>query len=332
LKRYGNLYEKICSIENIRLAHKNARKDKTFYKEVKMVDENEDYYLGKILFTLIDKTFVNSKYTTFIKKDKGKIREIHKLPYYPDRIIHHAIMQILEPIWKPVLINDTYQSIKGRGTHKAKSKIQQRLRKCDLPYCLKIDVQKFYPSVNNTKMKGIIRKKIKCKDTLWLLDTIIDSTEGLPIGNYISQYLGNLYLTYLDHYIKEDLKIKNYYRYCDDMVLLHMDKEYLQYCLGKIKEYLGVLDLKIKSNYQVFPTYVRGLDFIGFRFFKTYTLLRKSIALNFKRSFSIRYTKALNRVMSYWGWVKSADAFNLWQTKQKEIHILKQEYKHESTS
>ena len=311
MKRYGNLYHKICDIENIKLAHHNARKGKAFYREVKMVDENVEFYAKQIQEMLANKTFKNSPYTMFVKNDKGRDRENFKLPYYPDRIIHHAIMQVLEPIWKSTLISDTYQSIKGRGTHRVKKKVERAIRGEDLPYCLKIDISKFYPSIDNALLKETIRKKIKCKDTLWLLDAIIDSINGVPIGNYISQYFGNLFLSELDHKIKETMKVKHYYRYCDDMVLLHNSKNFLHKCLENIRAQLRSLNLKIKSNYQVFMTYKRGLDFVGFRFFKDYTLLRKSIALNMKRKLRSPSLN-INTLMSYFGWTRSCDGRNLW--------------------
>ena len=109
-------------------------------------------------------------------------------------------------------------------------------------------------------MKNTIKKKIKCKDTLWLLYIIIDSIEGMPIGNYLSQYFGNLYLSSLDHIMKEELKAKYYFRYCDDIVILHHSKHYLRFCLFVIK--INIKKLKLKRNYQIFKTYKRGLYFL----------------------------------------------------------------------
>lgn len=318
MKRYGNLYEKIYNLENIKLAHKRARAGKTFYKEVKMVDAGEDKYCMLISEMLKNHTFVNSPYSSFTKIDKGKERLIHKLPYYPDRIVHHAIMQILEPIWKPTLINDTFQSIAGRGIHKAKSRIEPVIRSVEVDYCLKLDIKKFYPSVDNTIMKSVIRRKIKCKETIELLDIIIDSIQGLPIGNYLSQYLGNLYLTYLDHYVKEVLGVKYYYRYCDDIVILSNSKEDLHSILESIREYVQEeLKLTIKGDYQIFPI-SRGIDFIGFRFFKSYTLIRTSIATSLKRAgrtfVKFPSLAAFSSLSSYYGWALVSSSNNLWNS------------------
>jgi len=324
MKRVGNLFEKIADYNNLKLAHQKARRKKTHYGEVKQVDRHEDYYLQKLQRMLLQKTFRNSAYKTYKKLERGKEREIFKLPYFPDRILHHAILQILEPIWKKILICDTYQSIKGRGVHSCKVRIENVLRNSRKMFCLKIDVRKFYPSVNNAILKQIIRKKIKCKDCLWLLDEIIDSVKGIPIGNYLSQYFGNLYLAYADHWLKEKMKIKNFFRYCDDMVILHQDKDYLQYLLVKIEYYLeSKLRLFLKKNYQVFPVRKRRVDFLGFKFDHCRTYIRKSIVRSFKRR--IKGIDFLNNkrsvIMSYYGWIKVSDSWNLWNKYLPEFKL-----------
>jgi len=313
MKRYGNLYEKIYSLENIRVAHHNARKGKKHYNEVKEIDNNSEYYFEKIHYMLKNKTFKNAKYSIFTRSFHGKRRKIFKLPYFPDRIVHHCIMQILEPIWKSILIKDTYSSIKGRGLHKGVRRVKEALKnKENTKYCLKLDIRKFYPSVDHSVLKQIIRKKIKCSDTLWLLDKIIDSTSGIPIGNYLSQYFGNIYLSGLDHFLKEERRVKYYFRYCDDLVIITRTKIRLHSIFKAIKKYCSSLKLSIKSNYQLFPIADRGIDFLGYRFFHSFTLLRKSIASRFKRKI-VEIKKDLittfkdnkvNSIMSYWGWIK----------------------------
>ena len=311
MKRYGNLYESICDIDNIKLAHKNARKGKTHYKEVKEVDANIDYYCNKIKLMLESKEFRNSTYTIFTKNDKGKKREIYKLPYFPDRIIHHAIVQVLETIWKNTLIKDTYQSIKGRGLHKAVKKIQTLVHNSDTPlYYLKIDINKFYPSINNLILKQVIRKKIKCKDTLWLLEVIIDSTRGVPIGNYLSQYFGNLYLSSLDHKVKEYCRAKYYYRYCDDIVVIHSTKFILWFIFSIITSKLTKLALRVKPNYCLRPiTNKIGLDFLGVVIYANYSKIRRRIKYNFIKQ--IKYFNNLKSLASYKGWLMLCDSYNL---------------------
>ena len=338
MKRFGYLYEKIYDLENLKLAHKNARKGKTHYREVKMVDKNPDEYLGKIHEMLKNKTYRNSKYKVMMRKmDNGKHREIYKLPYFPDRVIHHCIMQIVEPIWYKTLICDTYSSIKGRGIHRGVKSIKKALRdRENTKYCLKLDINKFYPSIDNGILKQIIMKKIKDKNLLWLLDEIIDSTKGIPIGNYLSQYFGNLYLSELDHHIKENIRCKNYFRYCDDVVILHNDKEFLHGLINHIHSYLtNTRNLKIKENWQIFPVDKRGIDFLGYRFYHDYTLLRKSIKEKFIRKVrkinkdwnKMDNSEVINSIMSYYGWFKYANCKNLimkyinkeifWIVKQK---------------
>jgi hypothetical protein len=190
--------------------------------------------------------------------------------------------------------------------------LKQALR--DVPnstYCLKLDVRKFYQSIDHDVLKAVLRKKVKCTKTLALLDEIIDSAPGIPIGNYISQWFGNVYLAYFDHFAKEKLQLKHYFRYCDDMVILSNDKQYLHAIFQQIKTYLNTqLKLEIKGNYQIFPVAVRGIDFLGYRFFHTHTLVRKSIVREFQRK--IKSQKATPQTQSaYWGWFKHANTHNL---------------------
>lgn len=320
MKRYGNLYSQIYDMENIRLAHHNARKNKKHYDEVVMVDANPEFYFEQIHRMLKDKTFRNSKYQVFKRTFGKKEREIFKLPYFPDRIIHHCIMQVLEPIWKKSFIRDTYSSIKGRGLHDGARRVEKALKDyAGTQYCLKIDVRKFYPSVNHDVLKDTIRRKIKCNDTLWLLDEIIDSTSGVPIGNYLSQYFGNLYLSSLDHYIKEYHKIKYFFRYCDDLVFLSAGKKKLRIVLKTIITFFQKIKLALKSNYQIFPVDDRGIDFLGYRFFHDFILLRKSIVKRFKEKIDYALNNWLhsnkqtlvNGIMSYWGWIKFGDCKTL---------------------
>jgi len=310
MKRYGYLYEQIYCRENLLLAHKNASKGKKDYKEVKEVNEHLDYYIDELQNQLINQTFKNSEYTVFTKMDKGKKREIYKLPYFPDRILHHAIMQILEPIWHKVLIKDTYQSIKGRGIHKCAKKMIKHIKKEKPKYYLQMDVKKFYPSINNEILKTIIRKKIKCRKTLELLYEIIDSTTGVPIGNYLSQYLGNLYLTYVDHKIKEDYRIKQYYRYCDDLVIIHIDRTKLKKLKTSIDNMLQELRLKVKYNWKLDIINIHGINFLGLRVFHNKALLRDKIVNGLMQC--VVQDKELS-IPSYYGWILLADGYNLWR-------------------
>lgn len=309
-------------MDNIREAHRSARRGKAHYKEVKMVDANPEKYFGIIQQQLKAKTYKTSQYTVFTRRDQGKERVIYRLPYFPDRIVHHCIMQAVEPIWSKVFIRDTYSSLKNRGVHDGVRRIHKALAidHDGTKYCLKMDVKKFYPSINHVVLQRIIRNKIKDPDLLWILDEVIKSNpDGVPIGNYLSQYFGNLYLTGLDHWIKETLRCKHYFRYCDDLVILHEDKEFLHKARVEIEEKLKELKLTLKSNWQVFPVDVRGVDFLGYRFYKTHTLLRKRVAKQMVKRLTAVKNKAdtmepvklISCVMSYYGWQKHANAWNL---------------------
>ena len=316
MKRHNYLYDRICDLENVRAAHKKASRGKAHYREVVKVDARRHRMLPELCDMLKDMAFVTSPYSVFIKRGR-KDRVIHKLPYYPDRIVHHAIMNVIEPIWAKTFIRDTYASVPGRGLHDGVRRIKTFLKNpTDTRYCLKIDVKKFYPSVDNAILKQVIRKKIKCRRTLSLLDGIIESEKGVPIGNYLSQYLANLYLSDFDHWIKETKKIRHYGRYCDDMVFLGPDKTALHQLKRAAGDFLAeTRGLNIKENWQVFPVSGRGVDFLGYVFRHGHTRLRKSIVMRFKQkvrrikklSGRLPATQVINTLMSYYGWFLHAD-------------------------
>lgn len=310
MKRFNNLYEKICSLENLQLADTKARKGKADQYGVRAHDNNREANISSLHQRLKDKFYKTSAYTTF-KIYEPKEREIFRLPYYPDRITHHAVMNILEPVFTSVFTKDTYSCIKGKGIHAAARYIKKALK--DLPgtqYCLKLDIKKFYPNIDHDVLKALLRRKFKDADLIWLLDEIIDSASGVPIGNYLSQYFANFYLTYFDHWIKEIKRVKYYFRYADDLVILSGSKSFLHQLLHDIRLYLeSNLKLQVKENYQVFPVDARGIDFVGYRFYHTHTLLRKAIKKNFARMIVLR--KNLQSIASYYGWAKHCNSNHL---------------------
>lgn len=310
MKRYGNLYNKIITIENLILAESKARKNKTKTKEVILFDKNKEDNIKKLSIVLENNNYINSNYYIF-KLFDPKERIIYKLPYFPDRIVHHAILNVLEPLFINTFISQTYNCIKKRGIHKALRDVNKSLiNKEETKYCLKIDIRKFYPNINNEILKDLLLKKFKDKQLLDLLYTIIDSTSGLPIGNYLSQYFANFYLSYFDHWIKEELKIKNYFRYCDDIVILGNNKQDLKIILDKIRIYLNInLKLELKSNYQIFPVESRGIDFVGYKSYNDHILLRKSIKKRFIKMIKNNYNK--KSIASYNGWLLHCNSKNL---------------------
>lgn len=310
MKRIGNLYDKICDIRNLELADDLAARGKMKKYAVIKHRVKQDMNLLKLQNMLLDKTYQTSRYEVFTIFEP-KEREIYRLPYFPDRIAHHAIMNVLEPIFVSTFTADTYSCIKRRGIHKAMRSVRKSLKDVErTQYCLKLDIIKFYPSVDHDILKSLLRKKFKDQNLLWLLDEIIDSAPGLPIGNYLSQYLANFYLTYFDHWIKEQKGVQYYFRYADDIVILSQDKETLHRLLFALREYLqDNLKLYIKRNYQIFPVSSRGIDFVGYRLYHTHVLLRKSIKKRFAKA--VRNVKSRKSIASYKGWTKHADCINL---------------------
>ena len=310
MKRKNNLYTQIISIENLKVADACARKGKGHQYGVQLHDKSQETNILNLREMLEGKTYKTSEYATF-KVYEPKERLVFRLPYFPDRITHHAVMNVLEPIFTRLFTADTYSCIKGKGIHGAARAVKSALLdKSETTYCLKLDIKKFYPTVNHEILKVLLRKIFKDRDLLWLLDEIIDSAEGLPIGNYLSQYFANFYLTYFDHWIKEDKAVKYYFRYADDIVVLSKSKTDLHRLRFEIAEYLSKnLALTVKENYQVFPVEKRGIDFVGYRFYHTHTMLRKGIKKRFAKAVSKNRNKAT--IAAYKGWTKHCDSKHL---------------------
>lgn len=322
MKRLNGLFDQIVSMENLELADAKARKNKKHSIGVRIHDRNREANLVALHEALVNGIYHTSKYQTFTIFEP-KERLIFRLPYYPDRILHHAIMNVLEPIWVKLFVANTYSCIKNRGIHACARDVRFALKKDPegTRYCLKLDIKKFYPSIDHTILKQILRRKIKDERLLKLLDEIIDSVEsGVPIGNYLSQYFANLYLTYFDHWLKEVKRVKYFFRYADDMVILSSSKEELHALMHDIRAYMrDNLNLKVKKNYQVFPTDSRGIDFLGYVFYHGYTLLRKGIKQALcRRVAMLNKSKVLveekaykQNICSWWGWCKYCNSKNL---------------------
>lgn len=359
-----DLFNSICSMDNLYRAYQNAKSGKGWYKEVKQIEKRPFYYLAGLQYMLKNHLFKTSEYEIFILNEGKKKRDVYKLPFFPDRIAQWAILQVIEPFLVANMTADTYSAIPGkgiqpivndlRGYYKTK-RVDGKKKSVWVPsilltdeentrYCYKIDLHHYYQSINHEVLKQKFRKVFKDPELLWLLDEIADSintaTEedlielslsgeievdpntGIPIGNYMSQYSGNFYLSSFDHWVKEELHIKHYYRYMDDVVIFASSKEELHEIHRKVTAYTrDYLHLNIKGNYQIFPTKVRGVDFVGYRFFGEYTLLRKSTAINFKRKMRACRKKMENNIPptysewcsfnSYKGWLGNCDSYRL---------------------
>jgi RNA-directed DNA polymerase len=320
MKRHGDLWKHITDLETLRSAHSLAKRGKGHYAAVQEVEKDVEGHLLRLQQDLLNKTFTTGKYIIEDRIEGGKMRRIYKLPYYPDRIVQHALMSAVGPIFRRSLIRDTFQSLPNRGTSDARRRVQGMMKNNPQAYALKMDIRQYYPSVDNNKLKQVVRRKIKCKNTLWLIDNIIDSRVGLPIGNLTSQYLGNLFLYQFDWWIKQELKAKYYYRYCDDLVVFSNDKAQLRDWHQKIDAYLNDMGLEIKPTWQLVSTDKQGVDFVGYLFQPQQTRLRKTIVERFSRhAKKARYRllcakKILDVLIAYKGWIMRCNAKQLWRT------------------
>lgn len=286
IKRHGDLFQRIIAPENIYEGYRSARKGKAWQNAIKVFEEHLDENLAGIRRSLIERSFSTSQYRSLTILEPKK-REIYILPFYPDRIVQHALMRVIEPVWESLFIEDSYACRKKKGIHAGSLRTMQFVRRNR--YCLKCDISKFYPSVRHDVLSSIVRRKIKCPGTLWLIDDIINSFPGetnVPIGNYTSQWFGNLYLNELDMFVKHELRCRDYLRYCDDFCLFSDDKGYLNECAARMEEFLqSRLGLRY-SKRRLFPVSL-GVDFLGYRHFPEYILLRKSTAKRVKRRLRI---------------------------------------------
>jgi len=324
MKRHGDLYQHIIDRENIHSAITDARRGKSRLAIVRWCNANMGLVVNNIHAMLLNKTYRPSGYKTMFIYEPKK-REIFKLPFYPDRIVHHCLMRVIEPIWNRLFYHDSHACRKGHGIHAGSRKTMEYVRR--YRYCLKMDIRKFYPSVDHDILYRIVQKKIKCADTLWLFRQIIYSVPGgknVPIGNYTSQWLSNLYLNELDTFLKQTQRVASYVRYADDFVIFHDDKRYLADLADKITFFLrDSLHLEL-SKRDIFPV-SRGVDFLGYRHFPDgYILLRKSTANRVKRRLrvlpallaggDISPEKYRSVLASYGGWMRWANTHHLRQS------------------
>ena len=283
MKRLGNLWAEIIDFPNLYLASRKAQKGKRLRDNVLEFNGDIENNLLNLRKELKEKSYQPGNYRSFRIYDP-KPRLISAAPYR-DRIVHHAICNIITTPIEKSFISDSYANRKDYGTHKALKRFIQFSRSSD--YVLQCDIKKYFPSIDHEILKAQIHREIKCKDTLWLLDLIIDNSneqeasleyflgddlltplnrkKGLPIGNLTSQFFCNLYLNGLDHFVKQTLKSKKYLRYVDDFALFSDDREYLADARLAIEDYLATLRLKIHPiKSQLFAT-KHGTNFVGFR-------------------------------------------------------------------
>ena len=315
MKRYGYLIEQVIEESNLQEAFHMVMRGKKRTRTVRYFKKNRDAILQEISEEIKTGRYAPSGFREFTVMENGKLRDIQSLPF-KDRIALHAIMAVLNKALGGMLIRDTYASLPNRGIHDGLNRIRMALK--DVPgtgYCLKLDLKKFYHNVDQDILIERLGRKIKDRMMLDTLVRIIRSFgPGLAIGYHSSQLLGNFYLCLLDHFVKYDLRVKHYFRYCDDIVILAPTKEYLHDVLGKMREVIeGQLHLTVKKNYQIFPVESRGIDFLGYVIRHNYVLVRKHIKqrvarrLHKVKSWKRRYVV----LASFWGWIKHCNGKHL---------------------
>jgi len=301
LKRFGHLFPEITSFANLFSAAQKAKKGKQLTPAISLFHISLEKGLFKLQSELYSKSYKPGAYKTFFIYDPKK-RLISAAPFR-DRIVHHALCNVIEPLFEKRFIFDSYANRKGKGTHKAIQRSQAFCRR--YKYVLKCDIRKFFPSIDHEILKIALRKRLKCKDTFWLIDTIIDYSnpqeahnhwfagdnlfspierrKGLPIGNLTSQFWGNVYLDRFDHFVKEELQVPGYVRYVDDFVLFGNCKSQLKIWKNEVMGFLETLRMILHPHKSQIHRTENGLPFLGFSVYPNYRCVRKEKVKRFRR-------------------------------------------------
>ena len=338
-KRVNNIYVKNITFSKLLEAHNKCKKHKRFKKQVIEFEINLENNLLKIGRELLNEIYTFSEYFEFTIYEP-KERKIKTLEYR-DRVVQTWYVEnFLKPNFESSYINDTYACIENRGTHKAVDKMQEYLRKADKVYeevwVLKCDIRKFFFNVDRKILYSLIKRKIKDRYFLNLTKKIIfyDNEEvGIPIGNYTSQIYANIYLNELDRYIKEELKVKYVVRYMDDFVLLLKSKKQAKEVLGKIQIFLREkLKLELNTKTAYFKA-KQGVNFCGFRIWKTHRLLREQSKKKMRRKLKnfeklyredrIELDYILACINSWMGHVKHCNSYSLVRKMFNEFVLSK---------
>lgn len=306
MKRVGHIYEKMLDPAFIDAAIWCASQGKRKRPAVARVLADKERCIGEIQEMLRTQSYKPSPYYVFTRYDRlnKKDRKIHRPRFYPDQIIHWLVVMAMKPVFMRGMYHWNCGSVPRRGISHG-FKAVRKWMSADVKntkYTLKLDIRKYYDSVPHDKLFALMCRKIKDAKMLSLIKRIIDTTEsGIPIGNYTSQWFANVYLESLDHYIKERLGVKYYVRYIDDMILFGANKKELHKARVKIAAFLkGELGLELKGNWQVYRTEPRGVDFLGYVFHRTHTLLRARNFLAFVRACNkVRKLVAAKAVISF---------------------------------
>jgi len=310
------MYKKIYDIDNLYLASHNALKGKKSKRSAARFWLYEDREILQMHKELKNKEYTFGGYNSFILHDNGVDRRISVAPFR-DRVLHHAIMQQIEPLFEKSFIYDSYANRKGKGTLNALKRAKYFANK--YRYVLQLDIQKFFPSIDYEILLSLLRKKVSCVETMELLEKLIANSnrqddaffyfqgdtlftpfqnkKGIPLGNLTSQFFGNLYLSQYDHFVKERLKVKGYIRYVDDTLYFSNSKIFLEDIIKKIKLFLGSFRLKIHPLKIKLLETVKGFIFLGNKVFKThFRLTSKAIRRGRKNLKKISYDYRYDRV------------------------------------
>ena len=328
MKTYRNLYPLIYAFNNLYLAYVKARRGKRYKAEVLRFSVNLECELIALYRELADHSYRTGEYRCFTVYEP-KRREVAALPFR-DRVVHHALCNVIEPIFERGFIRDSYACRVGKGTHAAADRLTEFLRSAYRRwggcYVLKADVASYFPSVDHGVLMDIIRRRIACPETLELIKEILDSWNGnvghgIPIGNLTSQLFANVYLNEFDQFVKHGLRARYYVRYMDDMILLAADKATLWEWRDAIQQFLGdALRLHLNNKTDIFPE-ARGVDFVGYRTWRTHRLLRKRSVKQMRRklkALGARYeagevdVETISAVVASWvGHASHADTYRL---------------------
>ncbi|MBC8524539.1 MAG: RNA-dependent DNA polymerase [Chlorobium phaeobacteroides] len=342
MKRTNHLFQKIVSFENLLKASKQSRLGKRNQSNVANFEFQIEHELVALQQELSSKTYQPGPYREFTIIEP-KQRMISAAPYR-DRVVHHALCLVIEPIFEKTFIFDSYANRKNKGTHKAILRYQEFSR--EYKYVLKCDIKKYFPSIDLTILKVLIRRKIKCQDTLWLIDLILDNSnpqeavlayfpgddlltplncrKGLPIGNLTSQFFANIYLNGLDHFVKQQLGRRGYVRYVDDFVVFGDDKGELWADHKAVGCYLESLRLKLHPHKSMVYPVEKGVTFLGHKVFPDFRLLRKENVIRFRRRLKRMRRQYIQGELplgtmtaSVQGWIAHASFSNTYRLREK---------------
>lgn len=290
MKRINNLWSQIIDLENIKsaicYAVKHKKHPNRYQRYIKFLDE----YAMRIRLILLDNcTDILGKDRVFQFYDarRHKTRTITAPSFYPDQIIHLAILQVIEPVLLRGHYYHSYCGLKTKGTIRAFTRVKSTLKHHPrAKWVLTADIYHCYESIDREILKQLIRKRIKDREVLQWLDVIIDTAtgRGLPIGYTTSVRFLELYLEPLDHYIKQHCRVSYYFRYADDLLLIHTNKRQLRTTLQSLQSFLQQYHLQLNHKYQIYNRYSRAIDFVGFRYFSNYVQLRKPTMLALLRT------------------------------------------------